>query len=128
VDGRRSSEDLAHDLAVEVGEPEVALGVAVGQPGVVEAEEVEDRGVQVGDVDRLLDGQVAEFVDGVLDVSAADAAAGQPDLEAPVVVIAAHTGLAVDHLDGRGRTELAATEHQRLLEQPATLEVREQGG
>ena len=56
-------------------------------------------------------------------MAAFDAAAGEPDREAPVVVVAAHAGLAVDHLDGRRPAELAAAEDQRLLEKPALLEV-----
>ena len=51
-----------HDVAVDVGQAEVAAGVAVGQPLVVEAEQVQDRGVQVVDVDLVLDGVVAVVV------------------------------------------------------------------
>ena len=43
-----------------------------------------------------------------------------------MIVVAAHAGLAVDHLDGRRAAELAAAEDQRLLEQPALLEVGQQ--
>src|SRR5215469_17347721 len=53
-----SGKDLAHDLAVDVGEAEVAAGIAVGEPGVVEAEQVQDRRMEVVDVDGLLDGPV----------------------------------------------------------------------
>ena len=51
-----------HHLAVDVGQAEVAAGVAVGELGVVEAEQVQDRGVQVVDVDLVLDGVVAVVV------------------------------------------------------------------
>ena len=40
--------------AVDVGEPEIAAGVAVGELLVVEAEQVQDRRVQVVDVDLVL--------------------------------------------------------------------------
>ena len=50
------------DAAVHVGETEVAAGVAVGESLVVEAEEVEDRGVQVVHVDLVFDCEVPEFV------------------------------------------------------------------
>ena len=56
---------------------------------MVEAEEVQDRRVEVVDVDRVLDGLEAELVGGAVDVPAFDAAAGQPDREAPVIVVAA---------------------------------------
>ena len=41
------------DGTVDVGEAIVATGVAIGQPGVVETEEVEDRGVEVVDMDDV---------------------------------------------------------------------------
>ena len=93
---------------------------------MVEAQEVQNRGVQVVDVDGLLDGRVAELVGGAVDLAALDAAAGEPDRKAPVVVVAAHARLAARELDGRRAAELAAADHQRLLEQPALLEVGQQ--
>ena len=53
--GWLSGKHVAHDLAVDGGEAEVAPGVSVGEPGVVAAEQVEDRGVQVVDMHRLLE-------------------------------------------------------------------------
>ena len=44
-----------------------------------------------------------------------------------MIVVAAHAGLAVDHLDGRRAAELAAAKDQRLLEEPALLEVGQEG-
>ena len=45
---------------MHVGEAEVAAGVAVGEAFVIEAEELQERGVQVVDVDLVLDGLEAE--------------------------------------------------------------------
>ena len=50
------------DVAGDVGQAEVAAGVAVGEAFVVEAEQVQDRGLQVVDVDRVLDDVEAEVV------------------------------------------------------------------
>ena len=47
---------------MHVGEAEVAALEAVGELGVVEAEQVQDGGVEVVDVDLVLDGVEAEFV------------------------------------------------------------------
>lgn len=44
------------DLAGHVGQAEVSPGVPVGRLLVVKAREVEDRGVDVVDVDLVLDG------------------------------------------------------------------------
>ena len=50
----RSGEQVLHHMPVDVGQAEIAAGVAVGEPFVVEAEQVQDRGVQVVDVDGLV--------------------------------------------------------------------------
>ena len=46
----------------DVGQPEVAALEAEGQLGVVEAEQVQDRRLQVVDVDAVLDRREAELV------------------------------------------------------------------
>ena len=51
---RRSCNDRLDDLPVHVGQPVVAAAVAVGQPLVVDAQQVQDGGVQVVDVDLVL--------------------------------------------------------------------------
>ena len=48
-----SAQDRPHDLAFGVGQPVLAAVVGEGQAGVVEAQEVQDRGVQVVDVDAV---------------------------------------------------------------------------
>src|SRR3954454_13583674 len=45
----RSGDDFVHHVALDVGEAEVAAGVAVGEALVVEAHELEDGGVEVVD-------------------------------------------------------------------------------
>ena len=70
-------------LPVHVGQAEVAALEAVGQPLVVDAEQVQHRGVQVVDVDDVLDGVVAELVGRAVGDAALDAAAGQPAWRSP---------------------------------------------
>ena len=57
---------------MNVGQPEVAAGVAVGELLVVEAEQVQNRRVQVVNVDFVLDGSKAELVGGAVNVAAFD--------------------------------------------------------
>src|SRR5262249_41249218 len=83
-----SGHDVLYDVALDVGEAEVAPGVAEGQLLVVEAEQVQDGGVPVVDVYLALDGLVAVLVGGAVAVAALDAAAGHPEGEAAVVVVA----------------------------------------
>src|SRR5437588_1383890 len=47
---RSSRQDVTHDGAADVGQAEIAAGVAVGQPLVVEAQQVQHCRVQVVDM------------------------------------------------------------------------------
>src|SRR4051794_40740404 len=67
-----SGEQGADDLARDVGQPVVAAAVSVRQALVVEAHEVEYGGVEVVDVDLVLDGVPAELVGGAVDDPAPD--------------------------------------------------------
>ena len=49
-------DEAVDNVAVDVGEAEVAAAVAVGEALVIEAEEVEHGGLQIVDVDAVLDG------------------------------------------------------------------------
>ena len=59
----------------------------------IKAEQVQDRGMHVGDVMRMLDGMEAEFICSAVDGAAFDAAAGHPDTEAIRMMIAAIAAL-----------------------------------
>src|SRR6185295_5485614 len=58
----RSGQELADDVAFDVGEPEVAAGVTEGQLQVIQAQQVQDRRVQVVDVDLVLGREEAVVV------------------------------------------------------------------
>ena len=75
---------------------------------MIQAETMQDRGVQVVDVDAILDGVQADVVGRAVADAALDAAAGHPDREAVGIVIAAVAALA-----HRRAAELAAPDHQR---------------
>ena len=111
-------------LPGHVGQAEVAALEAVGQPRVVEAEQVQHRGVQVVDVDPVLDDVEAEVVGLAERDARLDPAAGQPHREGVRVVVAA----VVAPLDHRRAAELAAPDDQRVVEQPALLQVLDQRG
>src|SRR5437868_6366065 len=81
-------DDPLHHLAIHVREAVVASAEEVGELRVVDAHEVEDRGVEVMDVDLVLDRVPAELVRGAVDLAAFDAAAGQPHAEAERMVLA----------------------------------------
>ena len=90
---------------------------------MVETEQVQDRRVEVVDVDFVLNGFVAVIVGQAVGEAALHAAAGHPHGEGFVVVVAPIVALRV-----RGAAKFAAPDHQRVLEQPALLEIGEQRG
>ena len=57
-------QNLVDHSAADVGQTEVAALETVGQPFVVDAQQMQHRGVQVVDVHDVFDGVVAEFVGG----------------------------------------------------------------
>ena len=52
----RLDEDVLDDVAEHVGQPKITTGISVSQPLVVQSEQVQDRGVQVVEVDLVADG------------------------------------------------------------------------
>ena len=80
------------ELAVDVGEAEIAALVFVGEPRVVDAEEMQDRGVEVVDVDAVGRDVVAEVVGGSNGGARLDASSRRPKGEAAGVMIAAVVG------------------------------------
>ena len=57
-----SGDQIGDDVAVDVGQTEVAPLGADREPEVIDAEEVEERGMEVVDRDGILDDAVAEVV------------------------------------------------------------------
>ena len=84
-----SGDDVVQHRSRHVRQPEVAAAVLIGQLGVIDAHQVQDRGVQVVHVHRLLDRLEPEVVGRAVGDAALHAAAGEPHAEPERVVIAA---------------------------------------
>src|SRR5262249_14862823 len=84
-----SGENALHHLAGDVGQPHVAAAEPVGQPLVVDAQQVQHGRVQVVHLHLVLDRVEAVLVSGAVDHAPLDAAAGQPHREAVGAVIPA---------------------------------------
>src|SRR5215475_933027 len=97
-------DQFVHEFPVDIGEPEVAALEAIGQLLVVEAEEMEQGGVEVVHMDTVPGGVESEFIRFAEGDPRADAAAGQPNGEAIWVVIAS----IVAPLHHRGAAKLSA--------------------
>ena len=74
---------------MHVGQPVVPSLVPERQLGVVDAQAMQDRGVQVMDVDGIAGDVVAEVVGRAVSDAGLDASAAQPDREAARMVVAA---------------------------------------
>ena len=92
---------------------------------VVNAEAVQDRGVQVTDVDRVLDDVVAEVICCAVGDPSAHTSTRHPNAEAATVVITPSPQLAL----AIGATaKLSAPDHKRVVQQTALLEIGDQSG
>src|SRR5207253_2447567 len=106
-----------------VGQGFFAAVVAVAQAGVVETELVEDGGEQAGAAHFFLDGLVAEFIGGAVDITGFEAAAGQEQGEGVAVVVAAGAAL----VDGQA-AELAGPQDNGAVQKAALFQVVDQRG
>src|SRR5437879_919937 len=95
----------------------------VSQFGVVEAEEVQDRRMQVMQVRLAFSGRAGKRIACAMAEAALHSAARNPHRKAAIVVVPSIAVLA-----GGGAAELAAPDEQRVFEQPALLEIRDQRG
>ena len=90
---------------------------------MIEAQQGQQRGMEVIDVHAAFDGAHAEFISGPKRKSLLDAAAGEPHRVAGDIVIPAVLPLR------RGLApELAAEQDERLLEQTSVIQISQQGG
>ena len=76
-------------VAVDVGEASLEAVVIKGQPLVVQAKQVQDRGVQIVDGGDVLLRLPAKQIRCTVCVTALDASAGKPSGEAVGIVVAA---------------------------------------
>ena len=82
-------DDVAHHVAMNIRQPEVATRGAEGEFFVIEAEQMHDRGVKVMHVDFVLGCGKAKLVRGTMNVAAFHAATRHPHAEAVMIVVAA---------------------------------------
>src|SRR5438270_13824962 len=86
---------------------------------------MEDRRVQVVDVDAVFDRVHAQLVGGAVHQAALHSAAGEEHGKARVMVIAAGLGT-LFQLGVRSAAKLASPDDERVIEQTALLQVGEQ--
>ena len=80
----------ALERLLDAGQADVEAAELVREARVVDPEAMQDRGVEVPQVDGVLRDVVAEVVGGAVLDAGLDAATGEPDGEGAAVVVAAH--------------------------------------
>src|ERR1700733_1467171 len=84
-----SNQFLDHAGWFDAGQTLVEPLVAVAEPFVIETQQVQDRGMELVDVDRVFDDVVGEIVGLAVDRAGSRAAAGHPHGEAAGMMVAA---------------------------------------
>src|SRR5258708_5829637 len=120
-------QNVLHDMPLDVGKPEIAALKPIGELFVIEAEQVQDRGLQIVDSDFVADHREAKFIGFTIADAVFDAAACQEHRETIRIMIAA------ENRAGRGASfaegcpaKFAAPNDERLIEQPALAQITDQ--
>ena len=116
------SDDVLQDVAVDVGQAEVAALEADGHAFVIDAQQVQHGCVHVMNRDDVFDGVVTEFVGRPVRRAAFDSAASHPHRISLDVVIAT---TALSH---RSSAKLAGPDHEGVFQKVALFEVGQQRG
>ena len=124
------SNQLINHPPTQIRQTKITPGITVCEFLVIEPEHLQNRGVQIVNVNRVFNRLETKIVGGAVDVSAFNAAAGHPHGKAVMVVIAAvdfsGVGPLLGKFDGRRPAEFASADHQRFVEQLPLLEIGEQ--
>src|SRR6185312_7819947 len=120
----RLREKLFDNVSGDVGQTEIAALETVRELGVIETEAIENRRVEVMDVDLVLDDVEAEVVAFADRNAGLDAAPRHPHREGVRVMVAT----VVTALDHRRTAEFPAPDHERAVQHSALLEVLNQRG
>src|SRR5260370_12250464 len=83
-----SCHDALDDFASDIGETKITAAVPISQPLMVEAQQRQDRRVQIMDMHFVLHGRGPELVGGSINAPAPYAAAGQARCKALAVMVA----------------------------------------
>ena len=93
------------------------------QPFVIDADLVQNGGVEIAHVNRVLGDVVTEVIGLAVAEAAFDTAAGHPGGEAARVVVAPEVLWAAGGLAIGGSTELAGEDNQCIVQEAALLQI-----
>ena len=99
---------------MDIGEAEIATAEMECQTPVIDSQQMQNRGVQVVDVHRVLFCKIAKLIGCAVRSSASYTRPGHPHRKAVGMVVAAI--LLARTLSDRGATEFASPDDQRIVE------------
>lgn len=125
----RSGQDALHDVAVDIGQAEIATRMAIGESFVIEAQQVQHGGVQIMNVDAIFDSPISKFIGVPVGEPAANTTSRQPDRETMMVMISPRGVATTDRDFYRGRpAKFSSTNYQGFFQQAALSQIRQQAG
>jgi hypothetical protein len=111
---KRLRENLLDYLAADISKSFIASVMPIGEALVIEAEQVQDGGVNVVNVGEAFRGAEADRIGGADDLASLDPAAGEPHREAVRIVISARGSFG-----HRRSAELTAPDNQGRIQKAA---------
>src|SRR5436190_8263675 len=90
-------EDFPDDIPVDIGEPPVDAAVTDTELLVLNAQQVQDRGVEVVSGGHVLNGFPRPFIAQTVSTAGLHSAAGEPGNECASVMVASHAALTERH-------------------------------
>ena len=121
---RLSGYDFLYDLSMNISQPEVAAVITVGQSLVIEAQLMEDGGVEVMHMNLPLHCMVAIGVSVPMGDPRFESPSSKPDRE-PVRIMITASSLV---LSVGGAPEFASPPHDSIFQQAPAFEVLQQSG
>ena len=114
----RLSQDLLNDpTLLNSSQPLVQPAMEKRQPVVIQTHQVQEGGMQIGDMAALLDCLEAEFIRGAVSDSSFDAASCEPTAEALGMMVSSGP------LGCWRAAEFGSPDDQRILQQSAAFQV-----
>src|SRR3954470_2231920 len=119
-----SSQQSRHDLAVDIGQPEVTALETVGKFGVIEAEAMENGRLEIVDGDFILRDVVPEFIGGAIGDARLDSSAGHPHRKRVRMMIATDKIFVLRAIFvHRGAAKLTTPDNERIIEHSSLLKI-----
>ena len=119
---RGLGQHLFDHATVDISQAEIASLKPIGQAGVVQSEQVQQRRIEIVDMDGIPRDVESQFVRLTVRVPTPYTTAGKPCCKAAVMVIAA----IVATLHHRSASKFAPPDDQRVVQQPALFKVPQQ--